>query len=136
MDWVEDALYMLVAALLVALATVTLVGAVRLFLRGPGPELVARVLDPLLVVMMLLELLHTVVVFIRTHVLDFEPLLVVALIASVRRILVLTVESLPGRVSDLAFRQGMAEYALDILFIGMLVWAIHYSRARRGDRAA
>ncbi|MDI3297961.1 MAG: phosphate-starvation-inducible PsiE family protein [Bacillota bacterium] len=136
LDWVEDVLYMVVAVMLVALAVAALVDAIRLFLQESGPETVARVLDPLLVVMMLLELLHTVVVFIRTHVLDFEPLLVVALIASVRRILVLTVESLPGRVSDLAFRQGMAEYALNILFIGLLVWAIHYSRARRSDRPA
>ncbi|MDI3316950.1 MAG: phosphate-starvation-inducible PsiE family protein [Bacillota bacterium] len=130
LDWIEDALYLAVAVMLVALAVSALVSAIRLLLGAGGTADVARVLDPLLVVMMLLELLHTVVVFIRTHVLDFQPLLVVALIASVRRILVLTVESLPGRVSDSAFRQGMAEYALNILFIGLLVWAIQYSRGK------
>src|SRR6476620_10950579 len=48
-----------------------------------------RVLDELLIVLMLTEILHTVRISIRSHVLVTEPFLVVGLIASIRRILVI-----------------------------------------------
>src|SRR5947208_15819565 len=52
-----------------------------------------RVLNELLVVLMLVEILHTVRISIRSHVLVTEPFLVVGLIASIRRILVITLEA-------------------------------------------
>jgi len=52
-----------------------------------------RVLDQLLVVLMLVEILHTVRISIRSHILVTEPFLVVGLIASVRRVLVVTLEA-------------------------------------------
>ena len=52
-----------------------------------------RVLDQLLVVLMLVEILHTVRISIRSHILVTEPFLVVGLIASIRRILVITLEA-------------------------------------------
>ena len=51
------------------------------------------VLDQLLVVLMLVEVLHTVRISIRSHILVTEPFLVVGLIASIRRILVITLEA-------------------------------------------
>jgi uncharacterized membrane protein (DUF373 family) len=51
------------------------------------------VLDQLLVVLMLVEILHTVRISIRSHYLITEPFLVVGLIASIRRILVITLEA-------------------------------------------
>src|ERR1700716_1656305 len=56
-------------------------------------NLVLRVLDQLLVVLMLVEILHTVRISIRSHTLVTEPFLVVGLIASIRRILVITLEA-------------------------------------------
>src|ERR1700724_2592598 len=56
-------------------------------------NLVLRVLDQLLVVLMLVEILHTVRLSIRSHTLVTEPFLVVGLIASIRRILVITLEA-------------------------------------------
>jgi hypothetical protein len=44
-------------------------------------------------VLMLVEILHTVRISIRSHVLVTEPFLVVGLIASIRRILVITLEA-------------------------------------------
>jgi hypothetical protein len=52
-----------------------------------------RVLNELLIVLMLVEILHTVRISIRSHVLVTEPFLVVGLIASNRRILVTTLEA-------------------------------------------
>ncbi|MGD0544942.1 MAG: phosphate-starvation-inducible PsiE family protein [Candidatus Acidiferrales bacterium] len=51
------------------------------------------VLDQLLLVLMLVEILHTVRISIHSHVLVTEPFLIVALIASIRRILVITLEA-------------------------------------------
>ena len=56
-------------------------------------EMVLRVLDELLVVLMLVEILHTVRISIRSHTLVTEPFLVVGLIASIRRVLVITLEA-------------------------------------------
>jgi hypothetical protein len=48
-----------------------------------------RVLDQLLLVLMLVEILHSVRISIRSHILlATEPFLVVGLIASIRRVLV------------------------------------------------
>ena len=56
-------------------------------------NLVLSVLDQLLVVLMLVEILYTVRLSIRSHTLVTEPFLVVGLIASIRRILVITLEA-------------------------------------------
>jgi hypothetical protein len=50
-------------------------------------------LNELLIVLMLVEILHTVRISIRSHVLVAEPFWVVGLIASIRRILVITLEA-------------------------------------------
>src|SRR5258707_6813067 len=52
-----------------------------------------QVLDQLLIVLMLVEILHTVRISIRSHTLITEPFLVVGLIASIRRMLVITLEA-------------------------------------------
>ena len=52
-----------------------------------------KVLNQLLIVLMLVEILHTVRISIRSHILVTEPFLVVGLIASIRRILVITLEA-------------------------------------------
>ena len=49
-------------------------------------------MNELLIVLMLVEILHTVRISIRSHVLVTEPFLVVGLIAAIRRILVITLE--------------------------------------------
>jgi uncharacterized membrane protein (DUF373 family) len=51
-----------------------------------------RVLNELLIVLMLVEILHTVRISIRSHVLVTEPFLVVGLIAAIRRTLVISLE--------------------------------------------
>jgi uncharacterized membrane protein (DUF373 family) len=52
-----------------------------------------RVWNELLIVLMLVEILHTVRISIRSHVLVAELFWVVGLIASIRRILVITLKA-------------------------------------------
>ncbi len=80
----------LVAVLGVAGAAVTLWGALRE--QGDADALVMAI-DRLLFVLMVVEILHTVRVSFRSGTLVCEPFLIVGLIASIRRVLVITLES-------------------------------------------
>jgi uncharacterized membrane protein (DUF373 family) len=51
------------------------------------------VIERLLLVFMLIEILHTIRASMQSHTLTCEPFLIVALIASVRRMLVITLQS-------------------------------------------
>jgi len=80
----------LTALLGIVSAGVSLWGAVRE--HGDANSLVFTI-DRLLFVMMVVEILHTVRVSFRSGTLVSEPFLVVGLIASIRRVLVITLES-------------------------------------------
>ena len=94
-------------------------------------DLVLRVLDQLLVVLMLVEILHTVRISIRSHTLVTEPFLVVGLIASIRRMLVITLEAAAltkeGKWTPegaTIFRASMIELGLLGVLIFVLVYCI------------
>jgi Phosphate-starvation-inducible E family len=93
----EVVIYSVLAVLLFATAIATAVNAAKLLWDGLLHWMIAsetlEVLDQLLVVLMLVEILHTVRISIRSHILVTEPFLVVGLIASIRRILVITLEA-------------------------------------------
>jgi hypothetical protein len=96
-----------------------------------------QVLDQFLVVLMLVEILHTVRISIRSHILVTEPFLIVGLIASIRRMLVITLQAAnltkPGSWSPeeaMIFRNSMMELALLGLLILILVFSITLLRKR------
>src|SRR6266849_6937513 len=93
----EVAIYTILAVLLSVTALAAIASAGKLLWDGISHWTIAnetfRVLDQLLVVLMLVEILHTVRISIRSHILVTEPFLVVVLIASIRRILVITLEA-------------------------------------------
>jgi uncharacterized membrane protein (DUF373 family) len=93
----EIVIYSVLATLLAVTAFVTIATAGQILWIGLSHWTVAaqtlRVLNQLLIVLMLVEILHTVRISIRSHVLVTEPFLVVGLIASIRRILVITLEA-------------------------------------------
>jgi uncharacterized membrane protein (DUF373 family) len=74
-------------------------------------DVIFTVIERLLVVLMLVEILHTVHVSMRSGALTCEPFLVVGLIACIRRVLVITLES-----SQATQRGGMSENNADRLF--------------------
>ncbi|HVA21375.1 MAG TPA: phosphate-starvation-inducible PsiE family protein [Candidatus Micrarchaeia archaeon] len=95
--WIETAIYVAGGLLLVGAAVLLLVSVVTIAV-GSGGSVETRslsVLDHVLLIFVLVELFHTVRLAIRTHELDAEPFLVVALIASIRRILVITAGTRP-----------------------------------------
>lgn len=62
-------------------------------LNHSDPDTIVLTIDRLLFVLMVVEILHTVRVSFRSGTLVCEPFLIVGLIASIRRILVITLES-------------------------------------------
>src|SRR5436853_6361645 len=126
---VEVVIYSILALLLSVTVLAAIASAGKLLWDALSHWTIAtqtlRVLNELLVVLMLVEILHTVRISIRSHVLVTEPFLVVGLIASIRRILVITLEaaalSKEGSWSTAGassvFRGSMVELAL----LGLLV---------------
>jgi hypothetical protein len=141
----ELLIYSILAALLFITALATIANAGKLLWEGLRHWTIAtetlRVMDQLLLVLMLVEILHTVRISIRSHILVIiEPFLVVGLIASIRRILVISLEAAAltkgGTLTtegESIFRTSMIELALLGLLILILVVCItllrHYAPA-------
>jgi len=123
---VQDAVYVALGFLLAATAAVMLVqGGVELAraaASGMDVRAIVAVLDRILLALMVVELLYTVQVSFREHALVPEPFLLVALIAGVRRILVITAEFSAQEGSDeRMFRHVMWELGLLTVLIVVLV---------------
>jgi uncharacterized membrane protein (DUF373 family) len=90
LEHAQDALTVTVGIVLVLLAAVLLVGGVADFVAHPGGAVsgaTATLLDRALLVLILVEIVHTVVISLRTHHLAAQPFIVVGLVAVIRRIL-------------------------------------------------
>jgi uncharacterized membrane protein (DUF373 family) len=133
--YVEDAVYLGLAVLLAGMAVILLgTSAITFWRHATAGDLAANIvglLDQLLLVLMVVEILYTVQVSFREHVLTAAPFLLVALIAAVRRIVVLTAETHKLlEKGEAAFRAAMIELALlTVLSVG-LVACLHLLRAR------
>src|ERR1700687_3302570 len=126
---VEDIVYVGLGLLLSGAALVLLVSLGFTFWRGlmagalPGSVIV--VLDQILLILMIVELLYTVQLSFREHVLTPEPFILVALIATVRRVLVLA-PALPKIVENggVQFQNAMVELgvltAMTLSLVGCL----------------
>jgi len=139
----EVAIYFVLAFLLFLTALATAVSAGQVLWTGLRHWALAtetlHVLDQLLLVLMLVEILHTVSISIRSHILVTEPFLVVGLIASIRRILVVTLEVATLTQGDALtveranlFRASMIELALLGLLVLVFVFSITLLRRTPG----
>ena len=100
----------------------SIVGAVH---QGQLSGQIVGVLDQVLLTLLIIELLYTVQVSFREHGLLAEPFLVVALIAAIRRILVLTAKfaELPD-TADAVFRHAFIELSVLTVMIVVLVGSL------------
>jgi uncharacterized membrane protein (DUF373 family) len=125
----EDVLNVAVAVVLAGLSVLVLVAGVGTFvetIRTHGVRSgVVALLDNTLLVLMLVEILHTVGISLREHHLVPEPFLVVALIAAIRRMLVITAElGLPSESKAVTFRLALQELGLLTILVLILVIAL------------
>jgi uncharacterized membrane protein (DUF373 family) len=126
---VEDIVYVGLGLLLTVAAFTLLVIALKsivlaLWNRALGGQIVS-LLDQILLILLVIELLYTVQVSFRERGLIAEPFLVVALIAAIRRILVLTAEvpKLP-EAGDVVFRHAMLELGVLTVMVLVLVGSL------------
>ena len=126
----EDVLYALVGLVLVVLAATILVSGVVGFADDVGADPVeasVALLSKALLALIVVELLYTVVVWLRDHALRPDPFILVAITAAVRRFLLITAqEKLGGDVSASAYRLALLEagvlVVLVVSFSAMLIW--------------
>jgi uncharacterized membrane protein (DUF373 family) len=136
---VETVLYAALGVILSLAALFALFTACQALWHGLSAEVsastVVEVIDRLLVVFMLVEILHTVRISIRSHTLVTEPFLIVGLIATIRRILVITLNA--ANLTNAAnwandgqakLRASMLELALLGGTVIVLVVSIHILR--------
>jgi uncharacterized membrane protein (DUF373 family) len=132
---VETVLYVAVGVLMIIAAVVGLFQAGYALWRGFADGTVGSsgivALDQLLLVLMMVEILHTVRISVRTQTLTVQPFLVVGLIASIRRVLVITTQAArlaeqghTGSADQAAFRNSMIELGVVAVLILIFVLAI------------
>jgi uncharacterized membrane protein (DUF373 family) len=126
-DLAEDTLYVGLGLLLIAIAFTLLITEIVYFAQYLSTwtlaENVVFLLDRILLIIIFVEVLYTVQVSFRQHVLRPEPFLVVGLIAVTRRIFVLTAEmSKLAKDTQEGFYNAMIELGLlTILIIALVV---------------
>jgi len=142
--WVEHAAYVALGLMLCITALVALAGAAMLLVQGiadwSGTKTIFVIVDRLLFVLMLIEIMHTVRASLSSGSLSCEPFLVVGLIASIRRVLVITLESSDlshnatgSPAAESLFRATMIELGvLGMLILVMVtsIYVLHQTRKR------
>jgi hypothetical protein len=130
---IEDVAYVGLG-LVLAVSALVLLGSVALSLAqaimsANLTEKIVGLLDQSLLILMIVEILYTLQVSFREHVLVAEPFLIVGLIAAIRRVLLLTAEfSKPAEIVEAAFRNVMLELGILTGLILTLVFSLFLLR--------
>jgi uncharacterized membrane protein (DUF373 family) len=138
---VEDIVYVglgiLLSIVAVSLLIVALKGILGAVWSGALSNSIVDSLDQILLVLLVIELLYTVQVSFREHGLLAEPFIVVALIAVIRRVLVITaqVPKLPESGEPI-FRHAMWELSLLTVMILVLVGSLIMLQRQTQQRQA
>jgi len=137
---IEKMIYLISAGMLSTAVVVVFGQAVYEFyhflVQNLISEAVIGLLESVLLALMLVELLHTLMVSIKSEGLLPEPFLIVALVAAVRRILAISVEG--SHLIDTnpdRFKLVLLEISVLTGLILILVISIHILRKKTGGRA-
>ena len=138
-DLAEDTLYVGLGLLLIAIAFTLLITEIVYFAQYLSTwtlaENVVFLLDRILLIIIFVEVLYTVQVSFRQHILRPEPFLVVGLIAVTRRVLVLTAEmSKLAKETQTGFYNAMIELGLLTILVVALVLCLRMLRQQ--DRSS
>jgi len=139
---IEVSTYLILGLLLAIVALIGTVGAVFTLAKAAydvrSPAWLVVTIDRILLVLMVIEILHTVRVSFNEGALVCEPFLIVGLIASIRRVLVITLESSQAQesgkttpaINDL-FNSSMIELCVLGGLILVMVFSIYLLRGGR-----
>jgi uncharacterized membrane protein (DUF373 family) len=109
LEHAQDSVTIAVGVVLIALAVTLVVAALADFVTSRLPLAVraSGLLDQVLLVLILVEIVHTVVLSLQSHRLAAQPFIVVGLVAVIRRILVLLSEPTKVNTTELALLLAM-----------------------------
>jgi uncharacterized membrane protein (DUF373 family) len=128
LEHAQDVVSVVVGVMLVALAVVVLVLGVVDFFRDvdhkPVETAVVNLLNRVLLVLILVEIMHTVVLSLRAHHLVAQPLLAVGLVAVIRKILFVLSSEEPVSSTELALLIAMIA-----VFVAALILVSRYDPA-------
>ncbi len=125
--WAERIIYILIALLLFITALFLVMNsAVTLskalfshdYIKGA-----LHVIDRVLLALMVVEIMYTVKVSLQSHTLQAEPFFIVGLIASIRRILIISVEGayMPERFTNHMVEMGVLGGIVIIFVFGIIL---------------
>ena len=124
----SDILHFIIGILLILLGSVFVFHVVssldKLFVDQELAVTVGTILNKIFFVLMILEMAHTVMISYQEHIIKPEPFLLIGLIASVRRILALTLNLVEAHPSMEEFKMAMIETAILGGLVLILVIAI------------
>lgn len=120
--------YAIVASLLIVAADVLVRTLIDFFRSaGPLPQLVVAAIDGILVVIILLDVAHTVYGNLRVFVFRVRPFLIIGVLAGIRDILSASARlSLSGSLSRVAFNDTLLSLAMGVgvvffLLLGLVI---------------
>jgi uncharacterized membrane protein (DUF373 family) len=129
LEHAQDVVTLAVGVVLIALAAILLVAAVVDFARTPRPVAAdaQNLLDQVLLVLILVEVVHTVVITLRARRLIAQPFIVIGLIAVIRRIL-LVLTPATGTHSAVSTSELALLISMVAVFVASLIAIGHFER--------
>ena len=125
LEHAQDLMSVVVGVMLVLLALVLLVLGIVDFFRdatsGSVETAVVNLLNRILLVLILIEIMHTVVLSLRAHHLVTQPLLAVGLVAVIRKILFILSSEQTASTAELALLVAMIA-----VFVAALILVSRY----------
>ena len=129
---IEDIILTAIALVLIILAALLLINGILELVRAVADadlgSLSLDILENVLLVAVIMEIVYTVMLSLRSHELAAEPFLVVGIIAAIRRILEITIKSSGLDSSSTAFQGLLAELGLLAIIVFALAASVYIVR--------
>ena len=132
----EDVIYIILALLFALSATAILAEFIWTIRLNSYPKFIENSLDHFLIVFMLIELMHTILLFLKTHHFRHEPFLMVGIIAGIRALLILSANhTAMGQSAKLSFlwELGVTAGVILILAIALRISRVPEERSSGGE---
>ena len=118
------------ALLLLGAGVLALFDAVKLGVQAIREQAI-DILDTVLLVMMTMEIVYTVAISLRSHMLVAEPFLIIGTIAAIRRMLVITATSTETEHDAAVFHNTLVELGLlaaTVVALAVAIWVLRHSQ--------
>jgi phosphate starvation-inducible membrane PsiE len=138
----ESAVLVLIGIALVAVAVLLLYSSMHDLWEATqgGPEQIEHksieILNTILLVMMTMEIVYTVAISLKSHVLNAEPFLIIGTIAAIRRMLVITATSTEIESKPDVFRNTLVELGLlaaTVIAMTIAIFILRFSQRKYID---